>query len=124
MTAADDLTAVWASVRPVFAENFHADTYAVVRTTSTPDGSGGTTETGAVVETGRCALDVANRLGGERMSGGTVMAVSIYVAELPVDSIVAETDTLRVNGRTFAITDVKRGGNHDLFTEVTLEERA
>lgn len=141
MTLADELTAVWDSVRPIFAESFHADTYQVVRMVATPDGYGGTTETPEIVESGRCVLTVAARLGGERLSGDVIVPVSVYTAELPIDSDVREADTLRINvaaygtglygasayddaGRTFEITDVKRGGRHDLFTQVELEERA
>lgn len=125
MTLADELTLVWDEVRPVFADAFHGDTYEVIRTTQVSDGSGGTTVVEAVVDgPRRCSLTVSNRLGGERVSGNTVIAVSIYVAELPITADVTETDTLRINGnRTFEITDVKTGGRHDLFTEVTLEER-
>lgn len=123
MTAADDLTAVWAEAADIIAENLHADTYEVVRATPVSDNSGGTTLTDVVVETGRCRLTVANRLGGERASGDVVLAISLYVAQLPYESVVMETDRLRINGRVFQVTDVKRGGLHGLFTEASLEER-
>lgn len=125
MTLADELTLVWNEARPVFVDAFHADTYEVLRgETLVSDGSGGNTAEPIAIESGRCSLTVSNRLGGERVSGNTVIAVSIYVAELPITANVTETDTLRINGnRTFEITDVKTGGLHDLFTEVTLEER-
>lgn len=115
----------WAEARLVFADAFHADTYEVLRgVTLVSDGSGGNTAEPIAIESGRCSLTVANRLGGERVSGNTVIAVSIYVAKLPIDADVIETDTLRINGnREFAITDVKKGGIRGLFTEVTLEER-
>ncbi|MDQ3526077.1 MAG: hypothetical protein M3451_13635, partial [Chloroflexota bacterium] len=120
------LTAVWNEARPVFVDAFHGDTYEVLRgVTLVSDGSGGNTAEPIVVDgPRRCSLTVSNRLGGERVSGNTVISVSIYVAELPINANVTETDTLRINGnRTFEITDVKTGGLHDLFTEVTLEER-
>ncbi len=125
MTLADELTLVWNEARPVFADAFHGDTYEVLRgVTLVSDGSGGNTAEPIAIESGRCSLTVSNRLGGERVSGNIVIAVSIYVAELPIDADVTETDTLRINGnRAFEITDVKTGGLHDLFTEVTLEER-
>lgn len=140
MTLADELTAVWDSVRPIFAESFHADTYEVIRMVETADGSGGYTQTPEVIESGRCALNVANRLGGERLSGDVIVPVTAYQAELPVNSDVRESDTLRINavdygaglygtgayndpGRVFAIVDVKQGGHWELFTICELEER-
>lgn len=126
MTLADELTLVWDEVRPVFADAFHADTYEVLRgVTLVSDGSGGNTAEPIVVDgPKRCDFTLENRFVGERVSGNTVIAVSIYVAELPINANVTETDTLRINGnRDFEITDVKKGGLHGLFTEVTLEER-
>ncbi len=125
MTLADELTLVWAQAAEELADAFHADTYEVFRgVTLVSDGSGGNTAEPIAIESGRCSLTVSNRLGGERVSGNIVIAVSIYVAELPIDANVKETDTLRINGnRTFEITDVKRGGLNGMFTEVTLEER-
>ena len=126
MTAADDLAAVWDEVRPIFAENFHADTYEVIRTTQVPDGYGGTTQTEVVVEGPlRCRLDIGGQQGGEAITGSVPVGMASYSAELPIDSVVSESDTLRINGRTFeVVAKPKRGGNHDLFTEVELEERS
>ncbi len=125
MTLADELTLVWAQAAEELADAFHADTYEVFRgVTLVSDGSGGNTAEPRFIESKRCDFTLENRFVGERVSGNTVIAVSIYVAELPIDANVKETDTLRINGnRTFEITDVKTGGLHDLFTEVTLEER-
>lgn len=124
MTLADDLTQVWDAARPVFAESFHADTYELIRAVRVPDGYGGSTTEPQVVESGRCALDVSNRLGDERVTGGVVTATANYTAELPIDADVKPDDTLRINGRTFEITDVGTGGHHALFTVVSLEARS
>jgi len=123
VTTADDLTPVWQEARGIFADAFHADTYEIVRTVETPDDSGGATVTDAVVETGRCVLAVSGVGGGEALAGGVVTAISRYTAELPYESDVTEADTLRINGRRFEVLDAKRGGEHDLFTVVELEER-
>lgn len=122
MSTADDLTPVWAEMRAVLADAFHADTYEVIATTEVPDGYGGTTTTEEVVETGRCVLDLSGRLGSEAIRGGVPTATSTYTAELPIDSVVDETDTLRINGREFAVISVARGGLHEIFTTVGLEE--
>lgn len=125
MTAADDLTPTWAEMRAILAEQFHADHYQVMRREEVPDGYGGTTMgEPEPVETGRCTLDLTGRLGSENIRGGVPTAVSTYTAELPIDSIVEETDTLDINGRTFEVVSVARGGAHDLFTTVGLEERS
>lgn len=121
-TTADAVAAAFADARPIFAGAFHADDYAIVRTIETPDGSGGRTPGFVTVEMGRCSLTVSQRMGGEGISGGRVTPASLYTAELPIDSVVTESDTLGFNGRTFSVTDAKRGGTLDLFVVVELEE--
>lgn len=123
-STADDLAAAFADARPIFAGAFHADTYAIVRAVQTRDDEGGYTTVDATVETGRCSLAVSQRMGGERISGGTVIPGSLYTAELPIESIVTETDRLGFSGRIFSVSDAKRGGSLDLFTVVELEERS
>jgi hypothetical protein len=122
-SVADELAAVIAEVRPEIAGVVHTDTYAILRTTTVADGRGGWTETTTTVETGRCRLIVAQRMGGEVVSGGRVTPLSIYTADLPIGSIVTENDTLGINGRTFLVTDTKAGGALALFVTVDLEER-
>jgi len=122
-SVADDLAAAFAEARPIFAGAFHTDSYALVRSVETSDNAGGSTSVDATVETGRCSLNVSPRMGGEVLSGDRVTPMSLYTAELPIDSIVTETDRLGFSGRLFSVTDVKKGGNLDLFTVVELEER-
>jgi hypothetical protein len=125
VTLADEIAAVLQTeAAPALVEAFHADDYALVRRTPTRDQYGGSTFTETTVETGRCRLTVANRLGGERISGDRVLAISLYIAQLPKSTVARETDLLRVNGRTFEITDIKTGGDFDLFAEAALEERS
>lgn len=125
MTDADRIAARFQAAAPIFAEKFHADTYAITRITSVPDGYGGSTTTEAVVETGRCALDVARFRGSERPGGGDVVtSISTYTVELPYATTLTAADTLTINGRAFNVIDVKRGGEMGLFTEATVEARA
>lgn len=126
MTRADDLTARFATLRAKVAENFHPDAYEVVRVGDpVPDGIGGSIDPEPeVVETGRCRLQLSGRQGTENVQGVVVVATSPYTADLPIDSVVEETDTLRVNGREFEVISVGRGGGFDLFTAVGLEERS
>jgi len=122
-SVADDVAAAFAEARPLLAGAFHADTYQVVRDVATADGYGGSTIVSSTLESGRCSLNVSQRMGGEGISAGQVLPLSLYTAELPITSIVAESDRLTINGRPFSVTDVKRGGLTDLFTVVELEER-
>ncbi len=122
-SVADALAAAFADARPIFSGAFHADTYQVVRDTSTDDGYGGSTVVSTTIESGRCSLTISQRMGGEGISAGQVLPLSLYTAELPIDSIVTENDRLTINGRPFSVTDVKQGGALDLFTVVELEER-
>ncbi len=122
-TVADELAAAFAEARPIFAGAFHTDTYSLVRSVETSDNAGGSTTVDATVETGRCSLNVSPRQGGEALSGDRVTPMSLYTAELPINSVVTENDRLVIDGRMFAVTDVKKGGKLDLFTIVELEER-
>lgn len=110
------------------------DTYEITRTTTVPDGSGGTTTTETVVESltvgddfpnrGRCSLEVAQHRGTEAPAGGgVVVSIATYTALLPIETVLAAADTLTINGRDFAVIDVKRGGELDAFAEATLEAR-
>ena len=125
MTTADELTPQWAAMRAVLSDAFHADSYAIVRVDPdpVPDGYGGYIDPEPeTVETGRCSLELTGR-GSEGVRGTVVVATSPYTAELPIDSVIEETDTLTINGRSFDVVSVARGGSHDLFTTVGLEER-
>ena len=120
---ADEIAEAFQDAAPEFAANFHPDTYDVVRMETVPDGSGGTTKEPVTVESGRCRLDVTTR-GAERASGALIVAVSSYEAELPRSIDLKATDTLVVNGREFAVIDIRRGGELDMFTIAGLEERS
>lgn len=119
---ADEIAQAFQDAAPEFAENFHPDTYDVIRMMSVPDGSGGSTTQPVAIESGRCRLDVTTR-GAERASGALIVAVSSYEAELPRSVDLTATDTLVVNGREFAVIDIRRGGELDMFTIAGLEER-
>lgn len=119
MTLADDLAPAFAEAVTIGAESFYANHYEIVRTGTTWSGSGGT-ETETVVETGRCLLTVANRLGSEAQSAGQVLTHPSYTAEWLTAGTVTPSDTLRIDGtRTFNITDLKRD---DHVTYADLEE--
>ena len=125
MTDADRIAARFQAARPIFAEKFHADSYEVTRTVRIPDGSGGSTTTESVVESGRCSLDVARFRGSERPGGGDVVtSIAAYTVELPIDTALTAADTLTINGRAFNVIDVKRGGEAALFAEATVEARS
>jgi hypothetical protein len=125
MRLADEISAVWEEVRDELADAFHADWYEVVRTARPADGNGGWTQhEGTVTESGRCAL-MDNGVSGTAQADDHVIAtLSPYSAELPIDSAVEVSDTLRINGHLYLIDDVRRGGNHRLFVVADLRRRA
>ena len=123
MTLAQDLTAVWESVRPVIEESFFADAYTITRPVQTSDGRGGTTTVLTTVEAGLCTLVVSGSQGNEYVSGAIVTARSPYWADMPWATAIAETDTIEINGRTFAVVAVKREGDWGVSVRVELEER-
>ena len=120
---ADRIAAKLVSVAPKIGGSFHTDAYVILRTVETKDLEGGATTVPTTVESGRCRLVISQRMGGERVGAGQVVALSLYTAELPKSSIVTESDTIEINARTFGVSDVKRGGGLGLFTVVELEER-
>lgn len=124
-TEADEIARIFREeAAPVIAEHFHADTCEILRgSTRVPDGRGGYTQVPNVIATVRCRLDATQRVGTEGTSGSRVLSVSSYSVELPYDTDVRPTDELRINGRKFAVTDAKRGGEQDLFLVVGVEER-
>ncbi len=76
----------------------------------------------AQIESGDCVLRVDTNRSGQRVSSDLVVTTTAYVAELPIASMLMTTDTLKVNGRTFDVQDVKRGGEWGLFTQVQMVE--
>jgi len=119
MTLADELAPVFAEAAIIVADAVYANRYEVMRPGTTWSGSGGTS-TETVVETGRCLLAVANRLGSEAQSAGQVLTHPSYTAEWLTVGIVTSSNTLRIDGvRTFNITDLKRD---DHVTYADLEE--
>ena len=129
MTRADEIALRFSSLRAKLAENFHPDHYEIVRVENdgvpVADGYGGYIDPEPeVVETGGCRLHLGGQQGTQAVRGGIPTGASSYTAELPIDSVVDEEDTLRINGRTFEIVaPPKRGGNDGLFTICELEER-
>ena len=124
-TEADEIAAAMADAATELAQAFHADTVQIQRgTTRVPDGAGGYTEAPNTIATVRGRLDVDQRIGAERDAGGRLVAISTYTVELPKDTDVRASDSLVVNGRTFAITDVKRGGEQDLFLTLGVEAQS
>lgn len=125
MTVADEITAIWDEVRPEFAEVFHADTYEILRAQRTPGGTVLWTEQlPLVVEAGRCLLEESNGFGGDQSDGNVIIGLSPYTVELPISTLLTDDDRVRVNGRTYLVEDVKRGGNHRLFVVASLRERS
>lgn len=123
MTTADDLDQVWADARGVLEDAFFTDDYIIQRPTLVSDGRGGTTETPTSAESGKCALWSGGSQGREYVSGQRITGQTDYLAELPWSTVVRDTDDLVINGRTFQVVAVKRGGQWDTSVIVELEAR-
>jgi hypothetical protein len=131
-TEADEIAQAFREAAGELAGYFHPDTCQLMRVPvdaegkpiKTPDGYGGWTEAPAPHGAPfRCRLDADQRIGSEGIAGSVVLSVSSYTVEMPYDTDVQATDTLQVNGRTFEVTDPKRGGKQDMFLVVGVEER-
>jgi hypothetical protein len=83
------------------AEQFRrgADTYAILRSTSTPDGAGGGTDVEGAAGGGECILTVGARLPEERVIADRAGSqVPMIVRDLPWDIILNAKDVLLING--------------------------
>ena len=124
MPVHEQITAAWNEARPILANAFHPDDYEIERRVRVSDGSGGYTTESRIVESGKCALNAANRIGTEGASGPLTLAITAYMVELPIDCTLTSDDTLYVNGRKFEVTSVSRGGEHEVFVTAEIEEVA
>ena len=122
MPVHEQITAAWNEARPILADAFHPDSYLIVRMTRVPDGYGGHTDVEAVVESGKCSLTAANRVGAEGASGPLTLSITSYTVEMPIESALEASDTLYVNSRKFNVTSVLKGGDHEVFVTADVEE--
>lgn len=122
MPVYDDITAAWNEARPILADAFHPDDYEIERMVRVPDGYGGHTNQPQTVESGKCSLTAATRVGAEGAQGSVTVSVSNYTVELPIESTLVASDTLYVNGRKFNVIDVLQGGDHEIFVTANVEE--
>ena len=122
MPVHEQITAAWNEARPILADAFHPDSYLIVRMTRVPDGYGGHTDVEAVVESGKCSLTAANRVGAEGASGPLTLSITSYTVELPIESVLTASDTLYVNSRKFNVTQVLKSGDHEVFVTANVEE--
>ena len=120
---ADAIAAIFREeAAPVFADNFHADSYVIAEDVEAADGYGGTTTTRVQRETGRCVLERAGS-GGVKVASGIVLTESDYTAELPLGSVLTTNHVITINGRAFEVTDVQREGNAGMFTYAAINEK-
>ncbi len=120
-SVADDIAAVWDSVRPVLAGALHPDTYQLLSVTRVSDGRGGTTTVEAAVEAGRCGLTLTRAQGRESLSGDVVQSVYRAAAEMPYDTLAEADDVLEINGRRYQIIVISPPGEHGTFPVAELE---
>ncbi len=120
-SVADEIAAVWDSVRPILAGAFHPDTYQLLSVTRVSDGRGGTTPVEAQVEAGRCGLSLSGAQGRESLSGDVVESVYRATAELPATTLAEADDVLQVNGRRYQIIAITHPGEHGTFPIAELE---
>ncbi len=101
----------------------HKDAYELIRRVPTQTGSGTRSFADVVVETGMGDLAVPNRDAGETVQAEAIGPSSSYTLTLPFATVATTKDTIRVNGRSFAITGVEKGGHFAAFATAQLEEK-
>lgn len=86
-------------------ESMFSSAYTVLRDVQTPDGAGGTNATSTEASTGACSIhpvkDPAKTIYAERI--GTRQA---WLAALPHDADVLDTDRLKVDGATYQVIGI------------------
>lgn len=122
---ADAIAAIFRDeAAPLFAANFHADTYQVVDVLEVSDGYGGHTEQEVAIESGRCELQTFSpNWGGVMVRSGVVMTEARYVIEILPPTVISSSHVVYVNGRRFEVQNVVRDGNAGMFTYAALDEK-
>jgi hypothetical protein len=106
------------------AAQFFPDTYEVRRATKVSDNAGGQTETVATVEAGRCLLTPGGIQPNERVIADRAGYQRPIVVILPFATLLAETDTLVVNGRrTLEVGGVNKAETWGVVARAICEER-
>lgn len=100
------------------------DQYELLATTSTPDDTGGSTATEAVIESGPCSLTAGATRPEERLIADRRGTQTPYVVELPYATQATGQHAIRVNGRTFqVIGGALKDGALGLTARLVCEER-
>lgn len=88
-----------------------------------PDGHGGSMRPLVTVEAGDCLLRQGTTRPDERLIAERMQWTTPYTVSLPVDTTLTPADTLEVNGRTFSVGGVLRGGYYATSAVAVCEER-
>jgi hypothetical protein len=100
------------------------DTYEVRRATKVSDDAGGQVETVQTVEQGRCLLTPGGIQPNERTIADRAGYQRPIVVILPYATLLAETDTLVVNGRrTLEVGGVNKAETWGVVARAICEER-
>jgi hypothetical protein len=106
VSVADRIAAKVEALRPRYEDVAMPDWCEVVRPVQTADGRGGHTAVPTVVEQTRCVLSVSQRSGTEGIASDQLVGITVYTCDLPFSTLLTEDDTLRINGRDFAVVSV------------------
>lgn len=108
---------------PKLANAFHADTYTLYQATRVRNEYGEWVDTWASTgESGYCALLVTTQASGRRLEGDIVLTETSYEVEIEPPTAITTANRIAINDRMFDITDVKRGGEMEMFVVASLEE--
>ena len=105
------------------ANAFHADAYELLKATRVRNEYSEWVDTWASAgESGYCALLVVNQASGRRVEGDIVLSETVYEVEIKPPTSITTANRIQINGRLFDVTDVKRGGEMEMFVTASLEE--
>ena len=116
---------VIADLRKVVQDLATPDRYEIRRPEMVDDGVGGLKPTGNIltVESGRCLLAAAGYQPDERLIAERLEYRQPYVVRnLPVTTVLTTADTLVVNGRSFQVGGIARGGAWEVSVTAICEE--
>lgn len=104
------------------AKTMLPNTGRVLAHTSTPDGSGGQTESYTPGSELPCAIAPIRQGGASRVTGEQLDEASTHITTWPHDTVIRDRDRVRINGVDYAVTARRERGALTFTRRVEVKE--
>lgn len=98
------------------------DSAQIRRSTSTPDGLGGSTSTPATVATVACSVEPSGNTSEERAIAERIQATVLWTITVPVGTSVQADDDILIAGKTYHVVAPLSGSSFELTRRVACIE--